>query len=122
MPSRLNHLQYFIQMMAREGKKGRVPLMETAFNARSLKNKLVALKHAFNKNIVDMCIVNTLNCPFPPAIRWYSKWAKSVTKVPDSEAVVDLEMIHLRIVTLPTLHILGAYLDSSPTVGHATLV
>ena len=90
-------------MMAREGKKGRVPLMETAFNARSLKNKLVALKHAFNKNIVDMCIVNTLNCPFPPAIRWYSKWAKSVTKVPDSEAEMDMEMIHLRIANSPYL-------------------
>ena len=33
-----------------------------------------------------------------------------------------MEMIHLRISTLPTLHILGAYLDSSPTVKHAAKV
>ena len=42
------------QMMARERKlanerkKGRVPMVVTAFNARSLKNKLAAFKHALN--------------------------------------------------------------------------
>ena len=35
---------------------------------------------------------------------------------------MDLEMIHLRISTPPTLHILGAYLDCSPTVEHAAKV
>ena len=99
------------------------------------------MKHAFNKKKVDVCIVNELNCQFPPAIRGYSwflakddrpfrgtaiyvhsKWAKLVTKVPDSEAEMDMEMIHLRIATLPTLHILGAYLDSSPTVSHVAHV
>ena len=42
-----------------------------------------------------------------------------MTKVPDTEKEMDMEMIHLRI---STLHILGAYLDTSPTVGHAALV
>ena len=43
--------------------------------------------------------------------------------IPDvSKAEMDMAMIHLRIVTLPTPHILGAYLDSSPTVGHTALL
>ena len=45
-----------------------------------------------------------------------------MTKAPDSEAEIDMEIIHLRIATLPTLHILGAYFDSSPTVGHPAQV
>ena len=45
-----------------------------------------------------------------------------MTKVPEAEKEMDMEMIHLRISTLPTLHILGAYLDSSPTVGQAALL
>ena len=31
---------------------------------------------------------------------------------------MDMELIHLRVSTLPTLHTIGAYLDSKPTVGH----
>ena len=44
----------------------------TAFNARSLKNKLASFKHALNKKKVDVCIINELNAPFPPEIRGYS--------------------------------------------------
>ena len=85
--------------------------------------------------------MNKVNYPFPPAIRGYSwfleknhrpfirtaiyvhsKWAKLVAKVPDTEAEMDMEMIHLQISTLPTLHILGVYLDSNPTVDHVAKV
>ena len=38
------------------------------------------------------------------------------------KSVMDMEMIHLRIATLPTFHILGAYPDSSPTVDHTAHV
>ena len=90
-----------------------------------------------------MCVVNELNCaiPPPPTVRVYSwflahderpfrgtviyvhaKWAKLVAKVQETEAEMDLEMIHLRLCKLPTLHILGAYLDSNPTMDHAAKV
>ena len=51
-----------------------------------------------------------------------SKWAPLVTKVPDADKEMDMEMIHLRVNTLPTLHVIGAYLDTAPTVGQAVLV
>ena len=35
---------------------------------------------------------------------------------------MDMELIHLRVNCLPTLNIIGAYLDTAPTVAHATLV
>ena len=35
---------------------------------------------------------------------------------------MDMEMIHLRVNTLPTLNIIGAYLDTAPTAAHAVLV
>ena len=60
------------QKLASERKKGRVPMVVTAFNARSLKNKLASFKHALNKRKVDVCIINELNAPFTPAIREYS--------------------------------------------------
>ena len=63
---------------------------------------------------MDVSIINVLNAPFPPAIRGYSwflakdnrsfrgtaiyvhtKWAKLVTKVPDAEKEMDMEIIHL---------------------------
>ena len=56
------------------------------------------------------------------AIYVHPKWAKLVAKVPDEESEMDLKIIHLRISTLPTLHILGAYLDCSPTVKHAAKI
>ena len=56
------------------------------------------------------------------AIYVHSKWAKLVTKVPDADKEMDMEMIHLRVNTLPTLHIIEANLDTAPTVGHAALV
>ena len=86
-------------------------------------------------------MINELSASTPPTIRGYSwflarddrpfrgmaiyvhsKWAKLVTKVPDADKEMDMEMIHLRVNTLPTLHIIGAYLDTAPTVGHAALV
>ena len=45
-----------------------------------------------------------------------------MTKVPDADKEMDMEMIHLRVNTLPTLHVMGAYLDTAPTVGQAVLV
>ena len=56
------------------------------------------------------------------AIYVNSKLSKLVTKVPDADKEMDMEMIHLRVNTLPTLHVIGAYLDTAPTVGHAALV
>ena len=35
---------------------------------------------------------------------------------------MDMEIIHLRVNTLPTLHVTGKYLDTAPTVTHAALV
>ena len=46
-------------------------MVVTASNARSFRNKLAAFKHALNKRKVDVCIVNELSAPFPPAIRGY---------------------------------------------------
>ena len=58
--------------LASERKQGRAPLVVTALNARSLKSKLAYFKHALNKKKVDVCIINELNAPFPPAITGYS--------------------------------------------------
>ena len=52
----------------------------------------------------------------------HSKWAPLVTKVPDADKEMDMEMIHIRVNTLPTLQVIGVYLDTAPTVGHAALV
>ena len=35
---------------------------------------------------------------------------------------MDMELIHLRVNCLPTVNIVGAYLDTAQTVAHATLV
>ena len=51
-----------------------------------------------------------------------SKWAPLVTKIPDIDTDMDMEMIHLRVNSLPTLNIIGAYLDTAPTAAHAVLV
>ena len=86
-------------------------------------------------------VINELSAAVPPTFRGYSwflakddrpfrgtainvhsNWAKLVTKVPDVDKEMDMELIHLRVSTLPTLHIIGAYLDSKPTVGHAAHV
>ena len=56
------------------------------------------------------------------AIYVHSKSAKLVTKVPDADKEMDMEIIHLMVNTLPTLHIIGAYLDTAPTVGHTAQV
>ena len=93
------------------------------------------------KQKIDICVINEVYSAVPPTIRGYSwfkarddrpfrstviyvdsKWAPKVTKVPDADKEMDMEMIHLRVNTLPTLHIIGAYLDTAPTVGHAALV
>ena len=44
------------------------------------------------------------------------------TKVPDRSDEEDIEMIHLRINTLPALHVIGVYLDCKPTVEQANSV
>ena len=134
-------------MMARERKlastrkKGQVPLVISAFNAKSLKNKQAALKYAMGKRKIDICVINEVNAAVPPKIRGYtwfqakddrpfrgtviyvsSKWAPLITKIPDTTEEMDMEMIHLRVNCLPTLNIIGAYLDTAPTAAHATLV
>ena len=77
----------------------------------------------------------------PPAIRGYtyyqarddrpfrgtviyvkSNWVAMITKIPDLSDEMAMEQIHLRVNCLPTLHIIGVYLDCAPTVGHANLV
>ena len=97
-------------MMAQERKlagertKGQVDMVVIAFNARSLKNKLAAFQHALGKRKVDVSVVNELSAAVPPTVRGYSwflamddrplrgtaiyvqsKWAKLVTKVPDTQ-------------------------------------
>ena len=134
-------------MMARERRlagtktKGKVEIVVSSFNAKSLKNKQSALRHAMGKRKIDVCVINEVYAAVPPNIRGYSwfqarddrpfrgtiiyvssKWAPLVTKIPDVDTEMDMEMIHLRVNTLPTLHIIGAYLDTAPTVGHAVLV
>ena len=103
--------------------------------------KLAAFQHALGKRKVDVCVVNELSAAVPPTFRGYSwflakddrpfrgtainvhsNWAKLVTKVPDVDKEMDMELIHLRVSNLQTLHIIGAYLDSKPTVGHAAHV
>ena len=39
-------------------KKGQVPLVIDSFNAKSLKNKESALRHAMGKRSIDVCIIN----------------------------------------------------------------
>ena len=74
---------------------------------------------------VDFCVFNELNVATPPTVRGYTlflahddrpfrgtaiyvhvKWAQPVEKVPDTDAEMDLEVFHLQIRTLPTLHTL----------------
>ena len=112
-----------------------------SFNAKSLKNKQSALRHAMGKRKIDVCVINEVYAAVPPNIRGYSwfqarddrpfrgtiiyvssKWAPLVTKIPDVDTEMDMEMIHLRVNTLPTLNIIGAYLDTAPTAAHAVLV
>ena len=90
---------------------------------------------------IDICVINEVNSSVPPKIRGYtwfqarddrpfrgtviyvsSKWAPLITKIPDTADEMDMEMIHLRVNCLPTLNIIGAYLDTAPTVAHAALV
>ena len=122
-------------MMARERKlastrkKGKVDLVINSFNAKSLKNKQSALRHAMGKRKIYICVINEVYSAVPPTIRGYlwfqarddrpfrgtviyvnSKWAPLVTKVPDADN------------TLPTLHVIRALLDTAPTVGQAVLV
>ena len=123
------------QMMAGERTKGRVDMVVNAFNARSLKNRLPAFLQALGKRKVDVCVVNELSAAVPPTVRGYSWFlakddrpfrgtaiyvhSKLVTKVPDVDKEMEMKLIYLRVSTLPTVHIIGAYLDSKPTVGHA---
>ena len=93
------------------------------------------------KRTIDVCIINEVYSAVPPKIRGYtwfqarddrpfrgtviyviSKWAHLITKIPDLNDEMDMELIHLRVNCLPTLNIIGAYLDTAPTVAHATLV
>ena len=95
------------------------------------------------KRKIDVCLINEVYAAIPPNIiirgySWFqarddrpfrgtiiyvsSKWAPLVTIIPDVDTKMDMEMIHLRINTLPTLHIIWAYLDTAPTAAHAVLV
>ena len=93
------------------------------------------------KQKIDIAIINEVYSTVPPSIRgytWYqarddrpfrgsviyvkSTLAGSTTKVPDKSDEEDLEMIHLRLNTLPALHIIGVYLDCAPTVEQANKV
>ena len=42
-----------------------------------------------------------------------------MSRIPDDEHDEILELIHLRVGTMPTLHIVGTYLESSPTIDEA---
>ena len=127
--------------LASTRKKGKVDIVVNSFNAKSLKNKQSALRHAMGKRKIDVCVINEVYAAVPPNIRGYSwfqarddrpfrgtiiyvssKWAPLVTKIPDIDTEMDMEMIHLRVNTLPTLNIIGAYLDTAPTAAHAVLV
>ena len=75
---------------------------------------------------VDVAVIHELNTVNPLEIRGYKyfhvrvdknfrgtaiyvtvKWSKHVTKVPDEEDTVNLEMLHLRISTLTNLTYTG---------------
>ena len=51
-----------------------------------------------------------------------ANWVPMITKIPDLSDKMDMEMIYLRVNCLPTLHIIGVYLDCAPTVAHANQV
>ena len=52
--------------------KGKVELVVSSFNAKSLKNKLSALRHALGKRKIDICVINELNAATPHTIKGYS--------------------------------------------------
>ena len=93
------------------------------------------------KRKIDICVINEVYSAVPPNIRGYSwfqarddrpfrgtiiyvssKWAPLVTKIPDIDTEMDMEIINLRVNTLPTLNIIRADLDTKPTAAHAVLV
>ena len=63
------------EMMAREHKiageqtKGKVDLVVSSFNAKSIKNKLAAFTHALGKRKIDVCVINELSVSTPPTYR-----------------------------------------------------
>ena len=65
-------------MMARERKlastrkKGKVDLVINSFNAKSLKNKQSALRHAMGKRKSDICVFHEAYSAVPPKIRGYT--------------------------------------------------
>ena len=64
-------------MMAREHRlagvktKGKVEIVVSSFNAKSLKNKQSALRHAMGKGNIDICVINEVYAAVPPTIRGY---------------------------------------------------
>ena len=115
--------------------------MIDSFNAKSLNNKESSLRHAMGKRTIDICIINEVSAAVPPKIRGYtyfqaqedrpirgtviyvvSKLVHLIAKIPDLSDEMDMEMIHLHVNCLPTLNIIGVYLDCAPTVAHANLV
>ena len=122
-------------------KKGKIDITVSSFNAKSLNNKESSLRHAMGKQSIDVAIINEVSRTIPPPIRGYTYYqarddrpfrgsviyvkstlSSVTTKVPDKSDEMDMEMIHLRLNTLPALHIIGVYLDCAPTVEHANNV
>ena len=93
------------------------------------------------KRKIDFCVINEVYWAVPPKIRGYtwfqarddrpfrgtviyvsSMCAPLITKIPDIADDIDMEMIHLSVNCVPTLNIIGAYLDTAPAVPHAAQV
>ena len=60
------------RQMTSERVKGKVPLVVTSLNARSITNKLSSRRHIFYKRKVDVCVVNEMNVPRPSKIGGYT--------------------------------------------------
>ena len=52
--------------------KGKVPLVVTSLNARSIPNKISSIKDIFRKQKVGICLVNEMNITIPSEIRGYT--------------------------------------------------
>ena len=117
---------------------GENPMVAYSVNAISITGIIVSITKIVKDHEVDFAVIHELNTVNPPKIQGYTylnarednkfrgtavyvanKWRKHVTKIPENVKEVNMEMIHLRVSTLPTLLILIAFLESSPSVEEA---
>ena len=90
------------------------------------KIKLVSVKKILKDRSVDFAVISELNTVNPPHIQNFchkledkmfrgiavyvaNKWRKQVSGIPNNKHDENLELVHLRIGTVPTLNIVGVY-------------